>query len=369
MLSTDKPIVVEYTNNSYTNIFKEYTVQLKLYPVSGSTMQYYTMFTGRTWFDANHKTTILLSTILRDHSWRNEVAWDNNVQAYIPKRLVTGSASTPIENHSQNKFYTTNVRVQINGTTVFEKPVTVQSYSKDVEQNHWNPYDGTNTHMIEENNPYTSFISHLPNVPSENLFMGINVASWGVGTNTRLRSNGHLAIVNVGKGNHFFYLRMSYIQPIFGVSGTDEHQKVDYMVFNGSTPIGVTDLSLVLDNCPKDYYIIWDNSYGFFSWGCNGKVRGENTLQNSEYVDIVGAQKNLWNKNKYSWDLNTGMLKTDETKAFSTIADASNIWLYDTKLDKLYNVKLKTSSLKDAPANGKMENVTITVEETIQHIF
>ena len=367
MLSTDKPIVIEYTNNNYSNVFMEYNVQIKLYSTTNS-LQWFRIFTGRTWFNEDHKTTILLSTILRDHSWRNEVKWDNNMQAYIPAKLITTNGDPAIERHPADVFYTTNARVIVNNISVWEKTVTVQSFSKDVDQPYWNPYDGTNTHMIENNNPY-NFTSHLPNIPSENLFMGINVASWGLGSNNRLVSNGHTAIMTIGKGNHFFYLRMSQIQPVFGVSGTDEHQSIGYMTFNGATPIGVTTLPLVLDNCPKDYYILWDNSYGFFSWGCNGKVRGENTLENAEYVDIVGVQKNLWNKNRYSWDLNTGMLKTDETKGFATITDASNIWLYDTKLDKLYNVKLRNTSLKDAPANGKMDNVTITVEETIQHIF
>lgn len=365
MISTDRPIVYKYTNTNYSNSFKEYKVRLSLWNTNHTAMTDVTIYTGRTWFDSNGETTLLLSTILRDHTFSNPVEWDTVRQVYKPKNF--GTASLPIEDAKNAVFYTATVKILVNGIQVTTFVATEQSYSA-IEDNGWNnPYDGTVV-ASRSNNPF-NMLPHVPNISTENIWVGLNYAHYGIGNRGALRCGSNQLQVGSGyKGNYCYYIPMSTIYNSMGAFNlNNEYETVYFTNFNGQNPIGAFQ-AFVLDNCPKDYYLLWDNSYGTFSWGCSGKTYVQNNQEHTRMTDIIGADKVLWSRNRNSWTVNTGMLTEDERAGFTTLLDARNIWLYDTGLDKIFNVTVETNSLRNIPDSGKMSNLTLDVKEIIQHI-
>jgi hypothetical protein len=213
-------------------------------------------------------------------------------------------------------------------------------------------------------------LPHIPNIDTSNIWLGLNYASWGVGTNMRIIHSGYsLSIAGITKGNYNINIPATTLNYTIGSHYlNDETVQLNVLAYNGNTPLGGF-AAAVLDNCPKDYYLFWDNSYGFFSFGCDGKVYSSNNSEHSTMTSVIGTDRNLWSKNRYQWTVNLGIVNNDERAAVTTILDAQNVWLYDTKLDKTWNVKVNTSSLKNLPDNGKMDNIQIDLKEIIQHIY
>lgn len=340
-----------------------------------NTFNYFPIYEGRTWYGSDHKTTILLNTILRDHSYRCPVVYDEANQIFKPKNI--GQFSDSIELPSNMQFYTTQCHVELSdGTLVAEFPVTVQNYSPIHRNTWWRYWTIQITGASRNNNPYitSNVLPHYPMVSSSKIWVGLNYCY----TDYERRSYTFLHCggtrYEVGKpvqGTYFFYIPLNVIVNQFGSYNTDEYTIVKndtYFIYGGHDDYEGGYDAFALDNCPKDYYLLWDNSYGAFSWGMSGKTILTETADNVVMTNIMDAETNLWNRTQYGWTLNTGILNEDERAFVTTLIEAQNVWLYDVKLDKVWNVKCDTSSLR-AQSNAKMDNMQISVKEIINHIY
>lgn len=365
MYSTDRPIVFTDTNANYTNEYKEYKVTLQLWNQSFTQFSDVPIYTGRTWYNADHTTTIYLSTILRDYTYRNEVVFDATEMFYKPKNL--GVNAIPVEMRPQNQFYTTYAKVIINNQVAGTLEVTAQNYSALVQNKYYIPYDAT-MQFSKSHNPF-DIAPHLPNISTNKIWLGLNYCQWLSGVTMKLNCNNTMLTVGSGNmGNYFFNIPLNTIVDAFAlVTGNNEFDIVQLNTFDMNIDMGSFD-ALILDNCPKDYYILWCNSYGFFSWGCAGKNYVETTAENETMQNILGAKKNIRTINRYGWTLNTGMINDKEKQYISTLAEAENVWLYDTKLDKTFNCTADNGTLRNITENGKIENATLNLTEIIQHI-
>lgn len=400
MLSTQNPIVLEYYNGNFTNEFKTYRVLVKGWDNTYGGETYIPIYTGRTWFNSAHRTKILLSTILRDYAFKNKVVWNNDLQMYVPYNYNKTTAY-PIEYNGE--FYCSTFQVEINNSIVKTENVTVRNNdsvfykAEDPLVAGYTPWI-TNTPVSGQDNVPTwrslnlatgrnaSNITisqpevpiHLPNVSSTNVWFELNVAlykrNYQSGMNFGFLQQGGTSgstyfTSMVGQyANYNLCIPISWFYSRFGYNSNNEYQQLLFTSRSGVSG-DTTNIVATFDNCPSPYYLMWNGAFGFMSWRCTGNIVPSENIENETYTDILQVDRNLWNKTRNKWTVNTGVLSKKEHKAVSTLAEAQNIWLYDTEKDKSWYVKLDQSSMTGLKSKtGKSENITLNLTENILHI-
>lgn len=381
LYSTDKPIAYTMQNAGWRNVFKPYSISCDLWKTANGTLNENILFSGRTWFDKNGYTTILLSTILRDYTFKHPAKFDNDKQTVVPSTFnALQSNIFPLENENDKSFFTGRFYINVDGTRVATYYVT--SLSQQVltpipNGETFCPYYVGNQFALLDNNVYNSngnYI-HLPMVNSDKLFFETNVALSNTyqqdATQYVLTSDGtNNALLNFRfYGNYSFCLPMSYIYSVIGANVNIEHQPF-YLKMENATDGEHSLLLFYGDICPKQYYLIWNGNCGFYSWGCEGATLPSVTKDDLKLTNLYDIEKVIKNKTKYGWNINTGLLNKDEMNAVLSVLQAANVWLYETETDTLHNVTV-TDTTKNGwrSNNAKFENITFKVEETITHIF
>lgn len=377
MFTTDKPIIFRHTNVNYTNEFVRFHIAMDLWNATGNTIQTVTLFSGRTWFNADHQTEISLSNVLRDYTWKHDTVYDADKQVVVPVELYTGNTNYFLPIDRENRFYGGTAKIFINNTQAGSFQVISQNSTLNVDNVYNKPYDNNWGKVIGNNNPYTSTaIPHVPHVSTQKMWVGFDFAHRGESptpNDSSIEFRLHYIsdvyqLFKQGYGNFSFNLTLDAITNAIPVSATEKFQTVEMYAYKTPNRWIEKYDAFVLDNCPEDFYLFWENSFGFFSFGCSGRTRGTDQSNAFTMTDVRGIDRTLWNRNRYSWDLNTGLVSNEQIKAIATIMDAPTIWLYDTKKDRVWNVKVKSNTMKDGSDNGKMQNISITVEETLEHI-
>ena len=125
LYSTDKPIAYTMQNAGWRNVFKPYSISCDLWKTANGTLNENILFSGRTWFDKNGYTTILLSTILRDYTFKHPAKFDNDKQTVVPSTFnALQSNIFPLENENDKSFFTGRFYINVDGTRVATYYVT-----------------------------------------------------------------------------------------------------------------------------------------------------------------------------------------------------------------------------------------------------
>ena len=285
-----------------------------------------------------------------------------------------------MENQTIAKFYINEIYINVDGNraatydvlSLSQQVFTLQTgYDENL-----NPYHtGNSPFIVRDNNVYNVGRGiHLPLVNSDKIFYETNISVFPnfQQVNTTYTLQGAVNSYQLPMrfyGNYSFCFDMSFVYSVLGVDLNSETTPVYFNALNttdGNKQIKLFDL----DNCPKPYYLMFNGNFGFYSFGCDGAVTPQIEKQNLDITTLYQIDEILQNKNKYSWVLNTGMLNETDTQSALAIMQATNVWLYDTAKDCLYNVKVTDTQKSGKRSNNKrFENITINVEETITHIF
>lgn len=139
----------------------------------------------------------------------------------------------------------------------------------------------------------------------------------------------------------------------------------DY-VEKGGGYVEYTDTIALIDECNNvDYYISWIDRMG--GWQCqpvSGKVIYSEDLTRN-YITDSRYRKQLINVDvEAKWDLNTGFVDEKLYKTFESLFVSPNVWLYETKKDKLYEVNIsdKTYTEKTFRNEKKLFGVHFNAE-------
>lgn len=376
LFSTDKPIAYTRHNAGWTNVFKSYSISCELWDTANGTLNETTLYGGRTWFDKDGNTTILLSTIFRDFTFRHPTIYDNQKQLVVPATInALQSNIYPLENDDDKTFTIARFYINIEGVRVATYDVSAISEQITPVGDVFCPYDNTQQKSVIDNNIFAPTAPmHLPMVNSANVFFESNVALFQTyqqpTTNYTLTDGTNNALLNMRfYGNYSFCVTMDWVYSVIGANVNVEHQPF-YMKMNNATDGEHSILLFYGDICPKKYYLLWDGNFGFYSWGCDGATTPQTSKNNLNITNLYNVEKVLQNKTKYGWTLNTGLLNKNEMAAVLSVMQATNVWLYETETDTMHNVTIKDTQKNGWRSNNaKLENITFNVEETITRIF
>lgn len=378
--STDKPIAYTMLNAGLRNTFMDYSISCELWETANGTLNETTLYSGRTWFDKDGYTTILLSTILRDYTFRHPAKYDNDKQIVVPSTFnALQSNLFPLENDTDKTFFTGKFYINVNGSrvaTYYVTSLSQQVLNPITDGESLCPYYAGNTFALLDNNAYNTngHYIHLPMVNSSKLFYEMNVAlsnTYQQAATTYVLTDGtNNALLNLRfYGNYSLCVPMSYIYTVIGANVNVEHQPF-YLTMKNATDGEHSILLFYGDMCPKPYYLMWNGNFGFYSWGCEGATLPSVTKDDLTLTNLYDTEKVIKNKTKYAWNINTGLLDKGEMNAVLSVMQAANVWLYETATDTLHNVTV-TDTTKNGwrSNNAKSENITFKVEETITHIY
>lgn len=134
---------------------------------------------------------------------------------------------------------------------------------------------------------------------------------------------------------------------------------------SGSGVANVFDCA-VLDACPANYYLMWQDRYGGFQ--CQRFEKTETYSESFEYKSI----ENYKNEKNHSgivvtpkWKLNSGFIDGDYYPYYESIFTSRDLMLYDTREDKSYIVNVTDSSYTEKTFKNqsrKMFNLQINLE-------
>lgn len=139
-----------------------------------------------------------------------------------------------------------------------------------------------------------------------------------------------------------------------------------------TTTVGGNTLAY-LDNCPSRYYLKWiDRKGGIQCQPFKKKHIYSEDFENAYIRNSLGHQRKVYWDITSKWSLNTDWVDSDNYAIFESIFTSPYLQLYDTELDKVFNVNIEnnTFTAKTYKNEGKMFNFSINlIADKNQEIF
>jgi hypothetical protein len=118
----------------------------------------------------------------------------------------------------------------------------------------------------------------------------------------------------------------------------------------------------LIDQCPSDYYVLWQDRTGAYQCQPFSKKTTYNENITTSYLTNEIDEERPYNKQITStWTLNTDWLTSEGHKAHESILTSPKIHLFDTKNDLMWEVNCTDSSWTDHDSK-KLSNLTITLQ-------
>ena len=126
---------------------------------------------------------------------------------------------------------------------------------------------------------------------------------------------------------------------------------------------GVTKRYMNIDCCPARFYVKWQDRFGGTQvQPFNAKYRYGEGIER-EFVTNYNRKKReiVWNVTPH-WTVNSNWIKEEDVPLFESIYVSPYIVLYDTVLDKSYNVVLEDSEYEEKRYANEKKLISIQLE-------
>lgn len=135
--------------------------------------------------------------------------------------------------------------------------------------------------------------------------------------------------------------------------------------YEGNCPVAI------MDKCYSRYYLAWNDRYGDIqSQAFDGKIEYSEDIDNNEIQDYKYRRRISYKALQPKWRLRTGWIKEDIYPYYESIFTSPYLLLYDTELDKSWNVILMDNEYKEKTYKNEKSliNLEILVEANTKQI-
>lgn len=342
-------IVYQYNQNKYVT----YQVQTK----ELNSSQWVDIFNGRFFNNSSNEKPVRI--------------YLNDILNSLPKNIsnITKQDDDIAFLNSQNICY--DVRVYISGTIFYVG--TVLSYFKD--QNIPYGYDFvTNPNQYIFYNILNERTNYLPRIPrlgytSQNFWFSLLLCR-----DNRYNSNDLREVPLIGVLDGSGYESVSfYIDDDKIINTHYTYYDLEPIIEMDCDELAVLDTSntnfktvALIDQCPSDYYVIWQDRTGAYQCQPFSKKTTYNETITTSYLTNELGEERPYNKSIQSeWTLNTDWLSEEGHKAHESLLTSPKIYLFSTKNDMIWEVNCTNSQWEDkTKQNKKLFNLTVTLKDT-----
>ncbi len=375
-----------YVSSSYDSKYLRYDVRL-LFTNTGNSIRVYR---GKT-LVMGGKTTVDLSNVLKDYKVRDGFVYDEATFGYKPTRVYNVPTESVQNIESTNNIANICIEIKLyedneNSVLVATDSVTVNCFCREIPD----PYLGTGNGLEDYNNGV--LINHIPYLLTNNYWLGLcyaitnNGSSNVVGVLSDRNGGGFKLSTQTQLGNYVYNIPLKtlfnglveeggnsnvtvYIgssttdrliggsatvvaEGITGVVGADLERyeglygkdKLYLDVQVGKNIIEAKKPMVVIDECPKEWYVAWLDCNG---WHSEGLVHALEVVESDKrtVINIYNERTVVHNNKVKRWQCKSMKVNKEEYEVYKNIVMADYVWLYNSKTDTCYCCTVEDNSV------------------------